>query len=69
MCSSSGGQIVLYSLWYNHTETIEWSKIIKIIEIIKTKFCKPEHMVVKFTCEFFFEVWLLCNNHTQKIHT
>ena len=25
------GKIVLYSLWYHHTETSEWSKITKII--------------------------------------
>jgi len=39
-------KIVLYSLWYHRTETIEWSKITKI------QFCKYEH-VVKFMCEFF----------------
>ena len=50
MCSSSGGQIVLYSLWYHHTETIEWSKITKIIKIIKIQFYKYEHMVVQFMC-------------------
>ena len=53
MCSSSGGQIVLYSLWYHHTETSEWSKITKIIKIIKLQFYKYEHMVVQFMCEFF----------------
>ena len=26
-------KIVLYSLWYHHTETNEWSKIIKISKI------------------------------------
>jgi len=26
------GKIVLYSLWYHHTETSEWSKITKIIK-------------------------------------
>ena len=30
LCSSSGGQIALHSLWYHHTETSEWSKITKI---------------------------------------
>jgi len=30
-----------------------WSKIIKIIRIIKIQFCKYEHMLVKFMCEFF----------------
>ena len=33
-------KIVLYSLWYHHTETTEWSKI--------TKIYKYEHIVVKF---------------------
>ena len=28
-------KIVLYSLWYHHTETSECSKITKIIKIIK----------------------------------
>ena len=40
-------KIVLYSLWYYHTETSEWSKITKI------QFYKYEHIVVKFMCEFF----------------
>ena len=31
----------------------EWSKITKIIKIIKIQFYKYEHMVVKFMCEFF----------------
>ena len=32
-------KIVLYSLWYHHTETSEWSKIIKITKItIKSYF-------------------------------
>ena len=48
MCLSSGGQIVLYSLWYHHTETSEWSKITKIIKIIKILFYKYEHMVIQF---------------------
>ena len=41
-------KIVLYSLWYHHTETSEWSKVTKI-----TKIYKYEHIVVKFMCEFF----------------
>ena len=28
-------RIVLYSLWYHHTETSEWSKITKITKITK----------------------------------
>jgi hypothetical protein len=43
-------KIVLYSLWYHHTETSEWSKITKITKI--TKIYKYEHIAVKFTCEF-----------------
>jgi len=45
-------KIVLYSLWYHHTETSEWSKITKINKIIKIQFCKYEHMVVNFMCEY-----------------
>ena len=52
MCSSSGGQTVLYSLWYHHTETSEWTKITKIIKIIKMQFYKYEHMVVQFMCAY-----------------
>ena len=39
-------KIVLYSIWYRHTETSEWSKITKI------QFYKYEH-IVKFMYEFF----------------
>jgi hypothetical protein len=46
-------KIVSYSLWYNHTETSEWSKITKITTIIKIQFYKYEHIVVKFMCEYF----------------
>ena len=35
-------KIVLYSLWYHHTETSEWSKIAKI------QFYKYEQIAVKF---------------------
>jgi len=44
---------VLYSLWYHHTETSEWSKITRITKITKIQFYKYEHIVVKFVCEFF----------------
>jgi len=37
-------KIVLYGIWYHHTETREWSKI--------TKIYKNEHTVVNFLCEF-----------------
>ena len=40
-------KIVLYSLWYHHTETSEWSKITKIAKIYKY-----EHIVIKFVYEF-----------------
>jgi len=40
-------RIVLYSIWYHHTETNEWSKITKI------QFYKYEYVVVKFIYEFF----------------
>jgi len=46
-------KIVLYSLWYHHTETSEWFKITNITEITKIQFYKYEHMVVKLMCEFF----------------
>ena len=40
-------KIALYSLWYQHTETSEWSKITKI------QFYKYKQIVVKFMCEYF----------------
>jgi hypothetical protein len=40
-------KIVLYSLWYHHTEISEWSKIAKITIITKIQFYKYEHIVVK----------------------
>jgi hypothetical protein len=46
-------KIVLYSLWYHHTETSEGSKITKITKITKIQLYKYEHRVVKFVCEFF----------------
>ena len=33
-------KIVLYSLWYHHTETSEWSKITKVTKITKIQFYK-----------------------------
>ena len=35
-------KIVLYSIWYHHTETSVWYKVTKI------QFYKYEHIVVKF---------------------
>ena len=49
-------KIVLYSLWYHHTETSEWSKITKIIKITKIQFYKYEHIVVKFI-ELYFNIY------------
>ena len=49
-------KIVLYGLWYHHTETSEWfkiTKLTKITKITKIQFYKYEHVVVKFMCEFF----------------
>ena len=46
-------KIVLYSLWYHHTETSEWSKTTKITKIAKIQFHKYKRIVVKFMCEFF----------------
>ena len=43
-------KIVLYSLWYHHTETKEWSKITKITKI---QFYKYEQIVVKLMREIF----------------
>ena len=37
-------KIVLYSLWYHHTETSEWSKITKITKITKIQFYNYEHI-------------------------
>jgi len=45
-------KFVLYSIWYHHTETSEWSKITKI------QFYKYEHIVVKFMCEFYYYLLL-----------
>jgi hypothetical protein len=39
-------KLVLYSLWYHHTETSEWSKITKITKITKIQVYKYEHIVV-----------------------
>ena len=47
-------RIVLYSLWYHHTETSEWSKITKITKITKIQFYNYEHIVVICMCEFYY---------------
>jgi len=46
---------VLYSLWYHHTETSEWSKITKI------QFFKYEHIIVKFIlyiCTYYVLIFI-----------
>ena len=43
-------RIVLYSLWYHHTETSEWSKITKITKITKIQFYKYEHYNFTTVC-------------------
>ena len=62
-------KIVLYSIWYHHTETSEWSKI------TKTQFYKYEHIVVKFMCEFsgcdycvLLNINMLCHVEVRFIH-
>ena len=44
-------KIVLYSIWYPHTETREWSKITKI------QFYKYEHIIVTFMYEFIHKFY------------
>jgi len=55
--------IVLYSLWYHHIETSEWSKITKITKITKIQFYKYEHIVVKFISKLIIKcsasIWLI----------
>jgi len=46
-------KIVLYNLWYHHTETSKRSKITKITKIAKIQFHNYEHIVVNLMCEFF----------------
>ena len=48
-------KILLYSLWYHHTEASEWSKITKITKITKIKSYKYERIVVKFSAS----IWLI----------
>ena len=62
-------KIVLYSIWYRHTETSEWSKMTKI------QFYKYEQIVVKFMWEFFrcdycvlLTINILCHVEVMFIH-
>ena len=52
-------KIILYCLWYHHTETSEWSKITKITKISKTQFYKYEHKVVKPMCSYLWNCVLV----------
>ena len=54
-------KIVLYSLWYHHTETSDCfvSKITKITKITKIQFYKYEHIVVKYTHKFYYYLFIL----------
>ena len=49
-------KIVLYSLWYHHTETSEWSKITKITKITKIQFY--------YYCVFIL-IELYCSNFSN----
>ena len=46
-------KIVLYSFWYHHTKTSEWSKITKINKITKIYKYEQIRVIVKLMCEFF----------------
>ena len=41
LCSSSGGQIVLYGIWYRDTETSEWSKVTELKVKVKWSRYRP----------------------------
>ena len=60
-------KIVLYSLWYHHTETSEWSKITKITKITKIQFYKYEHIVVKLLVVQFLppDDEHMCSKHVE----
>jgi len=44
-------KILLYSIWYHHTEAREWSKITRRTKI--TNIHEYQHIVVKFMCAYF----------------
>ena len=49
-------KIVLYSLWYHHTETSEWSKSTKINKITKIQFYKRVFILIELyfsNCSYF----------------
>jgi len=57
-------KIALQSLWYHQTETIEWSKVIKI------HFYKYKQIVIKFVCDYcvLFTINMLCHAEVMFIH-
>jgi len=62
-------KIVLYSIWYHHTEISMWSKI------TKTQFYKYENITVNFMYEFFgfyycilLTINMLCHVEVTFIH-
>ena len=40
-------KIVLYNLWYHHTETSEWSKITKITKITTLHQWRLKHFIIQ----------------------
>jgi len=50
-------KIVLYSLWYHHTEASEWSKITKITKVIKIY--KYEHIHFTTMCSYLYILVIL----------
>ena len=61
MCSSSGGQIVLYSLWYNHT--YRWPSRAQIVQGMATYRCD-------YTRGCVVQFWPpddehMCSNHVE----
>ena len=45
-------KIVLYSLWYHHIETNEWSKVTKLTKFTKTRFYKYENINFTTMCSY-----------------
>ena len=51
-------KIVLYNLWYYHTEKTEWSKITKI------QFYKYEHISFTTMCSYLWNCILVILDHS-----
>ena len=49
-------KIVLYSIWYHHTETSEWSKITKITKINEMQFYNYEHTQILLLCDHTYRI-------------